>query len=155
MTIGIEVVPLKVGLCVVVLGYGGLVIVPEVDVLPGGPVRDEEMVEEHPSPWAVTVTVTVPTLTVDTTVVVDHEVTVDAGHCESVVDRVLEVTVSLVLVDVEEPDLGVEEELGPSEEVGRPVVDDDEVLAGGTPHSSKLWPSSQHHTLPPNSRQAQ
>lgn len=91
--------------------------------------------------------------------VVDHEVTVDAGHCELVVvDKVRDlVPVSLVdEPDVEEPDVEgpvVAEELGPPDEVGPFVVE--EVLETGTPHSSKLWPSSQHHTFPPNSCQAQ
>jgi len=123
-----------------VVEVGGFVMVPDVEVVPGVPVREDDD-EGHPSPWVVTVTVTAAT--VDTTVVVDHEVTADAGHCELVVDNVWDL-LAVPLVeepDVEEPDVEgpvVAEELGPPEDVGPFVVE--EVLDTGTPHSSKLWP---------------
>ena len=147
-----------------------MIVLEAVEVVSGGPV----WVEEHPPPSNVTVTVTAAT--VETTVVVDHEVTVDAGHCELVVDdRVVEVELAVELVVLLVSVTVVEE---PPEVVDVvPVLVEDEVvdeLKGGRPHSSKLWPfstvsqaqrgtvparsaltSSQHHTLPPNSCQAQ
>lgn len=47
------------------------------------------------------------------------------------------------------------EPLGPAEVV---AVEDEggaDVVPPPTPHSSRLWPSSQHHTLPPSSFHAQ
>jgi hypothetical protein len=104
--------------------------VPVVEGLGEGPSDDEETDEEHPPP-SVTVTVAVATLTVDTTVVVAaQEVTVDAGHCELVGDRVSE-SVAVPLVPPE-----VEEGPGPPEEVGELVM----VVMPDCPkpHSSKL-----------------
>ena len=114
-----------------------MIVVPDVvEVVPGGPV----WVEEHPPTSSVTVTVVAAMLTVEMTVVVDHEVTVDAGHCELVVDDnvwevELEVELVLVLVsvtDVEEPPEVVDVVL---------VLVEDEVVdevEGGRPHSSRL-----------------
>lgn len=116
------------------------------DVTLGGPVRVDDPVVEQPSPLVVTVTVTTPTLTVETTVVVAQEVTVDAGHWESVVEeRVAEPEVEvevlvLVLVLVLESVAVVEEVV---EEAGGPVVVVDwvvEEVVVGTPHSSRDWP---------------
>ena len=114
------------------------------DVTLGGPVRVDDPVVEQPSPLVVTVTVTTPTLMVETTVVVAQEVTVDAGHCESVVEeRVAEPEVEvevLVLVLVLESVAVVEEVV---EEAGGPVVVVDwvvEEVVMGTPHSSRDWP---------------
>jgi len=128
------------------------VIVPVSDVLYEGTLRDKEVEEEHPPPGAVTVTVVAAMLMVDITVVVPQEVTVDARQCDSLVDSVspwLLVAVPLVVVEVDGLDI---EEDGPPEDVGELVADE---VPCGTPHSSKLWPSSQHQTRPPISFQAQ
>lgn len=95
-------------------------------------VKDTE--QGHSWPGAVTVTVVSVTLTVDITVVVPHEVTVDARHCEALVERVSPpLAVLVLLVDVRESDVG--EEVLP-EFVGELVAE----VACGTPHSSRLWP---------------
>lgn len=86
---------------------------------------------------------TAATLTVETTVVVDHEVTVEAGHCELVVDNVREVVV-VWLVSVVESDVWVVEEVDSVEEVAELVVEDE--VTGGTPHSSRLWPFARVST---------
>lgn len=102
------------------------------EVLPEGPLRDEEESdEEHPPPCSVTVTVVAATVKV----VVAHDVTVDAGHSESVGDKdpVL-VAVPLVLPEVSEPEDG--EGPGPPENVAELVIE--EVPDCGTPHSSRL-----------------
>jgi hypothetical protein len=99
--------------------------------------------DEHPVPSAVTVTVVTAMLVMDTTVVVAHEVTVDARHFEVVSEPV---DVPLVVVSRVVVELGVEES-DVEDEVLEPLVDvaelvvDDEVDCG-TPHSSKLWPFS-------------
>jgi len=94
---------------------GGSVMVPVFEVLCEVP--------------AVTVTVAVAMLIVDTTAVVAQEVMVDAGHCELVGDKVSEsVAVPLVAVEVEG--------LGPGEDDGELVIVD--MPDWGKPHSSRL-----------------
>lgn len=140
---------------------GGCVIVLGTEVLPEDPLCDGEV---HPSPRSVTVTAK---LTVDNTVVVAHEVTVAfVPHSPSLVDEGPElVPVPLVVLGVEDSDVeevgevGAPDELGPPEDAVKDDVEDvddpEDELVVGTPHSSKLWPSSQHHTFPPNSCHAQ
>lgn len=110
-------------------------MVPVTEVLREGPLGDVEIDEEHTPPGSVTVTVAVAMLTVDNTVVVAQEVTVDAGHCELVGDKVSEpVAVPLGSLEVGESDVD-DDGPGPPEDVGEPVVD---VPVCSRPHSSKL-----------------
>ncbi len=114
---------------------GGFVIVVEVvEVVPGGTIW-----VEHPGPSNVTVTVVAAMLTVEMTVVV--EVTVDAGHSELVVDdNVWEVELLVEVVVVLVP-VSVVEEPPEVVDVVPVLVEDevvDELVSGGTPHSSRL-----------------
>lgn len=94
-------------------------------------------------------------LKVDTIVVVAHEVTMEPGQCELLVDSGPVLVVDSLAVDllvdspvdalvepdavsdVWDPDVVVDGP-GPLEDVGELVVADE--VETGTPHSSKLWP---------------
>lgn len=137
---------------------GGL----EVEVEVGGFVIVPELVEPvlspvwHPPLGTVSVTVTVnEKLTV---VVAAQDVTAVPGHSlfVSVTEVEMSVTVLVVSVTVVVVSVTVVVLVDEMTDVVVVAVRDEAVVnPPETPHSSRLWPSSQHHTRPPNSFQAQ
>jgi hypothetical protein len=127
-------------------------MVPGVEEVSDGPASVDKVEELQSPPFTVTVTVADPRLMVENIVVVAHEVTVEAGHCELVVDREWLLDIDSLgdalgdpLVDphvgADVGDSGVEgEELVSPEDVGELVAVDEDEAGCGTPHSSKLWP---------------